>query len=131
MKIQYKNFEDDSDPNNGVIVETDTELVELLDNLRSNVPFVAQLRGINGFQLTFGIGDDFGCVEYERVDGELPYLMAVSAQHPTSNDATFLFGGTATPIPARFILSFDELTEVALHFLETGGRSEAVTWESI
>ena len=132
MKAKFKNLEHDTDPNNGIIVETAASLIRLLANLRSNVPFVAELQGDNGFQLIFGIGDDFGCVEYERIDGELPYLMAVSAQRPMKNgDVEFLMGGTATPISARFILSFDELQQIALHFLETGERSESVTWESI
>ena len=40
-------------------------------------------------------------------------------------------GGTATPIPARYILSFDELKKVVIYFLETGERINAVSWEAI
>jgi hypothetical protein len=36
-----------------------------------------------------------------------------------------------TPIPARHILSFEERKQIVLHFLATGERSNAVSWESI
>ena len=65
-------------------------------------------------------------------DGDLPYLMAVSHNPPMrSGDAEFLTANTPTPVPARYILSVEELKEIALHFLETGERSDAFAWENI
>jgi hypothetical protein len=58
--------------------------------------------------------------------------MAVSQTPPMKNgDVEFLTANTLTPIPARYILSFDEFKQIALHFLETGERSDAVKWEEI
>lgn len=79
-----------------------------------------------------GIGGTFGCVQYSRSDGGPPYLVAVPARpYPTKADIEFLTGNTATPVPARNILSFDELSQIALHFLATGERSELVSWEPV
>jgi len=41
----------------------------------------------------------------------------------------FFAAGTPTPFAARYIISFDELEEIALHFLQTGERSAAVGWQ--
>lgn len=60
------------------------------------------------------------------------FLVAVPARpYPTKADIEFLTGNTATPVPARNILSFDELSQIALHFLATGERSELVSWEPV
>jgi hypothetical protein len=78
----------------------------------------------------FGSGPDFGCAEYRRSNGDLPYLMAVSPRPPMkSGYVEFLAGGTLTPFAARYIISFNELQQVLIHFLETGQRSNAVLWQ--
>jgi hypothetical protein len=132
MNLQYLNQQDDSDPMNGSVIVKSADLMELLDSKRNEAPFVAELRGDNGFMLVFGIGGGIGCVEHRRTDGDLPYLMAVS-QHPPieSGDIEFLCGGTPTPIPGRNILSFAELKQIATRFLETGERSDLVSWELV
>ena len=132
MRVQYRNLEDDLDPMNRAEIAGRAKLGELLDDRRYKQPFVAELVADNGFKIVFGISADFGCVEYIRVDGDLPYLMAVSPHPPiTSGYFEFLLGGTATPIPAREILTFDEMKQIAMHFLETGERSDAFSWVSI
>jgi hypothetical protein len=132
MKIQYRNQQDKSDPMNGAVIAEGGPLLELLNNRRSAPPFVARFSGDNGFKIMVGIGGDVGCVQYSRNDGVPPYLLAISVQRPMEKGHfEFLTGGTATPFRARNILSFDELKHIALHFLETGQRSDAVTWESI
>lgn len=132
MKLRYLNQEDDADPMNGTLIADSEKLANLLDSNRNKTPFVAELRGENGYMLIFGIGLGVACVEHRGIDGDLPYLMAVSLRRPVKRgDVKFLCGGTPTPIPARNIISFDELREIALHFLETGERSDAVSWESI
>jgi len=104
----------------------------LLESKRNETPFVAELRGDNGFMLVFGIGVGIGCVEHRRTDGDPPYLMAVSQRRPIeSEDIEFMCAGTPTPIPAGNIVSFDELKQIVLYFLQTGGRSDVVSWEPV
>ena len=38
---------------------------------------------------------------------------------------------TLTPIPGRYVLNFEEMKQIAVHFLETGDRSGAFAWEAI
>jgi hypothetical protein len=132
MIVQYRNNQDKSDPQNGAIFAASTTLSGLLDNVRRRRPFIAELRGDNGFELVIGIGGDIGFVEHRRIDGDLPYLMARSAHPPMkTGDVEFLTANTPTPIVARYILSFEELKEIASHFLATGERSDSVAWEEI
>ena len=132
MKVQYVNQQEESDPMNGRTIVTGVQLAQLLNSRRNALPFFARLSGENGFEIMAGIGGEFGCVQYSRSDGKPPYLMAVPVhQHMSSGDIEFLTGNTPTPVPARNILSFDELKRIALHFLETGERSSAVRWEPV
>ena len=131
MHVLYANQQDDLDPMNGTVIDG-VKLAELLDGRRKKPPFLARLSGENGFELMIGIGGNVGCAQYSRSDGELPYLMAESANSPIkSGGVEFLTANTATPIPARQILRFGELKEIALHFLETGERSNAVCWRHV
>jgi immunity protein Imm1 of predicted polymorphic toxin system len=132
MILQYRNNQDKSDPQNDAFFVESNDLADFLDSARTKNPFIAELRGDNGFELVIGIGGNFGCVEHIAINGDLPYLMAMSF-HPllTNGEVEFLTANTPTPIAARYILSFDELKEVALHFLATGERSHSVSWEEI
>ncbi len=132
MIIRYLSHQDKSDPLNGQIISGSPKLTELLNDRRNQPPFIAELSGDNGFQIVFGMGFDVACVEHSRIDGDLPYLMAVSREpRMKTGEMEFLAANTPTPIAARYILSFDELKEIALHFLTTGDRSNAVSWEPI
>ncbi len=132
MIVKYFNRQDKSDPLNGRSISGRVQLVKLLDSVRGSPPFVAELCGENGFVLTIGIGGDVGSVQHSRMDGALPYLMALPKHGRISKtDVEFRLGNTPTPIPARYILSFDEVRHIALHFLETGERSADFAWESI
>ena len=132
MKVRYLNQQDGSDPMNGTVVAESVDLAEFLDSKQNESPFVAELRGDNGFMLVFGIGGGIGCVEHRSTDGHPPYLMAVSPDRPIkSGDIEFMCGGTPTPIPARNILRFAELRQIATHFLATGERSDLVSWEPV
>ena len=132
MNVRYENQEDDADPMNGAVIATDAKLIELLNDRRNYPPFCARFAGDNGFELMIEIGGDVGCVQYSSSTGDPPYLMAVSHQPPMkSGDIEFMMGGTSTPIPARNIVSFDELKQILLYFLETGERSDLVDWESV
>jgi hypothetical protein len=131
MKVRYVNRQDKLDPMNGVVLADAGRLTELLDGRRNDAPFIADLTGDNGFELMIGLGCDLGCAQFSRADGEPPYLMAVSP-HPLPVGAgyvEFLAASAATPVAARYIISFDELKQIARHFLDTGGRSDMVSWQ--
>jgi hypothetical protein len=115
---------------NGTAIAGSVQLVELLDSRRKNAPFFARFFADNGSEIMVGIGSDVGCVQYSRSDGMRPYLMAVSADPPIkSGYVEFLAADTPTPCAARYIIRFDEVKKVTLHFLQTGERSDAVSWQ--
>ncbi len=130
MIVRYLSLQDKFDPMNGQKIEQRDKLSELLHRRRNLRPFVAWLTGENGFQITFGISTDRCCAQYSAADGSPPYLMAVSA-HPLMKQGyvEFLAANTPTPFAARYIITFAELKEVALHFKKTGERSDAVSWQ--
>lgn len=131
MKVRYLNYQDKCDPMHDSVLVGDTELAELLNKSRYSSPFIAALLADNGFEITTGIGRDFCCAQYCH-DGDPPYLMAVSPEPPMKRGYfEFLAANTSTPIAARYIISFDELKQVLLHFLHTGERSELVSWQSL
>lgn len=131
MKIRYDNEQDDTDPMNGAIIVDCRKLSQLLDDRRNAPPLFIRLSGSNGYEIMVGIGANIGCVQYNRSDGLPPYLVAVPSHSHVTRDVEFFTGNTATPVPARNILSFDEMKEIALHFLKTGERSGLVSWDSI
>jgi Immunity protein Imm1 len=130
--VRYLNYQDKFDVLNGKPIDRKEQLAELLHRRRNQRPFVAELSGDNGFQIVFGISTDLCFAEHRRINGDLPYLMAVSPDPPRKQgDVEFYAANTPTPIPARNIIRFDELKQIALHFLETGERSDAVLWEPL
>lgn len=132
MIIYFHNYQDELDPNNGRAISRDDELSALLDHARKAPPFVAEFCGASDFHITIGVGGDFGCVQYSRVDGMPPYLVAVSHHPPMKRGCIeFLCGGTPTPIGSSNILTFEEMKEVVLHFLKTGERSDSVSWRPV
>lgn len=132
MIVRYLSHQDKFDPMNSQVVTGAAELTELFAGRRNRPPFIAELSADNGFQIVFGLGSDFCCAEYARADGDLPYLMAVSA-NPRLNvgDVEFLAANTLTPIAAQYILTFDELMEIVVYFLMTGERSDAFSWKQV
>jgi hypothetical protein len=132
MIVRYKNQQDDSDPMNDVAITSKRQLSNLLQTRRINAPFLARFWSDNGFEIMVGIGGELGCVQYSRSDGRRPYLMAHSPNPPlNSGGVEFLTANTPTPVPAAEIISFAELEEIAIHFLETGERSSLVLWEAL
>lgn len=130
MIVRYRNHQDKYDVLNERTIAQSTKLVELLHRRRNQRPFVAELFNDNGFQIVFGISTELCCAEYRRINGDLPYLMAISQHRRMKRGyVEFLAGGTLTPVAARYIISFEELKEIALHFLQTGERSHTVSWQ--
>lgn len=132
MKVRYVNEQDKSDPMNGAVIADSGTLADVLEGRRKNAPFIAKLSGDNGYEFAIGLGSGVGFAQYSRLDGDPPYLVAVPARRRvTGRYIEFLMNNTPTAIPARHILGFEEVKRIALHFFETGERSESFSWESI
>jgi hypothetical protein len=113
-------------------ISSEDDLSGLLDEARNRPPFIAAFSSAGDFELTVGIGGDLGCVQFSRMDGMPPYLMAISPRPPMKRGVIeFMCGGTPTPIGSSNILRFDELKEVVIHFMRTGDRSNKVTWRPV
>jgi hypothetical protein len=132
MKVRYLNYQNKLDPMNDTIIADEAKLAELLNKRRNEPSFLAELSDDKGYHIEFGIGGDIGCVQHSQTNGKAPYLMAMSAHPPMKRGyIEFLTANTPTPIAARYIVSFDELEAVALHFLKTGERSDRVLWQEL
>jgi len=127
MIVTFFDFEDDTNPFNGLAISEPERLAALLDSLRAREPFIARLVGEN-CHLDIGLGGDIGCVLFEA--RQPPLLMAVAAPVDRSNnEVEFMLGGTLSPVPARYILPFEKMKEIVVHFQRTGERSPMVSWE--
>jgi hypothetical protein len=132
MKAILNDMQDHSSRLHGATVCNRKELFALLDSVRDREPFGCELVGENDYKLTLGIGKDIGFVQHSPADGDTPYLLAVASEKSCEQEhVEFLVGNTPTPIPQRFCIPFDAVKEIARHFIETGQRSPAVTWEEI
>jgi hypothetical protein len=130
--IFFRNYQDERDPNHGRAISSEDDLSGVLDEARKRPPFIAEFSSAGDFELTVGIGGDFGGVQFSRMDGRPPYLMAVSPRPPMRRGVVeFMCGGTPTPIGSSNILRFDELKEILVHFMRTGERSSAVAWRPV
>jgi hypothetical protein len=117
-----------------------TALVEILDRLRFKKPF--GLICENGFILSICLAEKYGALGYKLRSGDPPYMQAVApgsrlmlneanpyaAAVKADNDSgtkppEFVVGGTATPVPTRYILPYEMVKEIAAYFLETGQPS--------
>jgi hypothetical protein len=117
MIIRYFNNQNKVDSMNGKAIAESAALVALFEERRNERPFIVKLLGENGFELVCGIGNDLCFVEHMRSNGDVPYLMAVSARPPMkSGYVEFLTANTPTAFAARYIIRFAELEEVAVHF---------------
>jgi hypothetical protein len=132
MKITFQHLDDEHDSRNGKLLKDRSTIVELLDALReARPPVMCQFVGDNGFNLTIGIDDDFGCIQHSRNDGLPPYLMAIDPawRASGSGDMEFVVGGTLTPIEGKYRVPFGMLRDVVLEFMASGDRSETVGWQ--
>jgi hypothetical protein len=133
MNTRFHDLENEHNVRNGELFNDRHSVMALLDELRKiEPPFMCQLVGDNGFNLIVGIDRDFGCVQHGANDGMPPFMMAVSrnpAAHPPEMD--FLVGGTATPIAGRYLVPFDTVTEIVAEFVNSGEKSNVVSWEEL
>jgi len=133
MIVTFYDREDEANELNGAVIRDRRRLRQVLESLLESLqvrwPFVCELVGENGFQLTIGVGK-IGCVHYSRCDGSPPYLMAVARRNVLEADEPeFMLGGTPTPIPAHFCMPFDDVIDIAVYFMETGRASPFFSWE--
>jgi Immunity protein Imm1 len=132
MNVEFIDREDERNPLSGSIISESPHLHELFEQLRGREPFFCELVGQNGYKILLGIGGPSGCVQYSRIDGSPPYLMAVAEDLERSREyVEFLIGGTLTPVSSRYCASFKTVTEIAAYFQTTGERSPLVSWEEV
>ncbi len=132
MKAVFNDLQDYSSSLDGAAVQDRPELFAVLDSARNREPFVCELEGESGSKLTLGIGSNAGFVQHSRTDGDSAYLVAVARKGASKEEyVNFLCGNTPSPVPSRNVLTFDEVKEIAAHFIETGERNPAFAWEEI
>jgi Immunity protein Imm1 len=116
----------------GQAVDDHVQLLKILESCRSRAPFFAELVEEVGHKLLIGVGGPLGCAQFSRADGAPPYLMALPANQDAGEGfVEFLCGNTPTPVPTRYILSREAVMDIACVFLQTGRRSNDVSWEPI
>ncbi len=131
MIVTFFDRDDEESCLNGTIIKDNARLFQILEGLRTRLPFFCELMGENGFCLLIGIGE-VGCAQYSRCDGRTPYLMAtIKHQRPDGTHSKFLMAGTSTPISGSYCLPFDCIREIAGHFRQTGAAHPAYVWEAI
>lgn len=132
IEVRYINHLSKSDPLNGTRIVGPEQLAEWLGARRKDAPFVVELSANNGFQLAVGVGTGVSFAQFRPFDGNLPYFMALpGARRVKRGSVVFLKDMALVPIPGRYILNFDELKRVALYFLATGKRTDAIDWEPV
>src|SRR5215472_4869792 len=98
MKVRYFNCQDKLDPMHGTVIAGSGQLTKLLEDARRKPPFIAELKADNGFEVSMGISEKYGWVQYSNLDGNPPYLNAISAQpHLKGGFLEFLDANTPTP----------------------------------
>jgi hypothetical protein len=108
------------------------ELLGLLRERRPSTPRFCSMRTADG-TLTIGVGEE-GCVQFTSPDAAPPYLMAAPIEgrpEGSSEFLEFLAGGTPSQVPRQFALPWTVVEQVVRTFIETGRRSEHVSWVSI
>lgn len=132
MMAQFYDRQDTDNLLNGTWIHDSLELRRLLGDLRSRIPFFAELIGENGFKLLLGVGSPSSCVQFSPADGSTPYLMAASDKiTDEEGEIEFLIGDTASPVPGRYLLPYDTMVDIAAHFIDSGSRFPFVNWEEI
>lgn len=130
MKVKFVDFDTTEQPAPQVVLTNGDEVAKLLNGMRKREPFMCELIGENGYKLGIGIGADVGCVQYSRVDGEPPYLMATNGIE-YGDEHIFMMSGTPTPVDGKFCLPMAKVVEIAGFFVETGRQPIETAWEEI
>ena len=115
----------------GGVFHRDT-LAAALDNLRGDKPSLKELQGKNGCNLLLGIGRDYGCAEFRGRD-KIDTFFAAVGDGSQNQSIELAFEGRIGRflIPAAYLLPFDTVSRVALHFFDTLRRSDIVEWKQV
>jgi hypothetical protein len=107
-------------------------LIEALNQVGAAAPAFCELVADEGHELLVGIGGRIGCAQYSNPGREPPYLMAtLGTDNNTDECIDFPYDDTATPVPMRYCLPAELITEIAIDFLKTGKPSSLAKWEEI
>ena len=131
MKVTFFDRQLDSHPANGNTMSSVEELFSLLSQFTNRKPFFFELQGDNGYKELIGFGEQSGCVQYSSIEGEPPYLMALSNNVEQEGFVDFLMGNTPTPISKRYCIEVEKVLEVASHFFKTGAPYPLIGWEEV
>jgi hypothetical protein len=135
MIARFYDRQNTSNPLNGLPVSRERPLADALESAFDRKPFFCELVGENGYNLLVGVGVRCGCVQYSKVDGGPPYLMALPKGSPLDEQGSgymeFVTGDTAAPVSRRYCLTIGTVVDVAAYFCKAGERSQEVTWEEI
>jgi hypothetical protein len=150
MRVRFLDMEDNTNPLNGTWIDDADTLKAILEGLRHREAFGLQLDAENGTMLDVCLAKSFGsvqltttdnvyllavkpgCAPFQNRDNVSPHTRAFVADEKSNlKSPEFLVGGTPTPIPTRYILPYELVKKIAVHFLETADRHPDVRWEKI
>jgi RHS repeat-associated protein len=132
VRAMFFDRQDAANPLNGIAVDSAEALRSIVHDMQRRPPFLSELIGTNGRKLLLGLGSADGCVQFSSTDGAPPYLMALQkGPKPEEGEQNFLMGDTPTPVPRRYCLPMETVTEIAAVFLESGELASNVEWEEI
>ncbi len=130
MSAVFFDLQDETNPDNGKIVEDGASVKELLRKNTSRRPFTCQLVYEDRLQLMIGLGQDQCCVQHSSSNGDSPYLVGyLKEKRGLTGEVEFMLSGSPTEISRRQCFPLNILLEVAAHFVETGDTSSIVLWE--
>jgi hypothetical protein len=82
-------------------------------------------------ELTLGIGQYLGFVQYMASNGDPPYLVAIDRTIKDHDFYDFDMAGTPTSIPSIYCLPFTNVKDIAVYFFVHGHLPKEVEWEKI
>ena len=123
MNITFEDMACEDNPRNGQILRDASQVLAALNELKhAEPPVLCELLGANGYSLTVGVDNEFGCVQYSAND-DSTCLMALS-QSDDLSDMEYMVGGTPTPIDGRYRLPMHVVEEIITTFVTSGQRSD-------
>lgn len=131
MRVVFFDRQNVSNPMNGKGVTRGEELIAIFKGFLNRDPSFCELHGANGEKELIGVGERVGCVQHSAIEGNPPYLMALSSDPDQPGYHEFLITDTSTPVSNRYCLPMDKVISIACYFLETGKRDTSVLWEEV
>lgn len=111
-------------------ISNEEKLRKELKRFKGNDPGkLIDLNSPSGDYLTLGIGASGGCVMFTPASLEPPYLVACGPSDDYETSVEFLRGDTPTPIPLAYVLSVEEVIDIAVYFFLNGSLPKTVEWE--